>query len=147
MNIIKPQRHDHNRKTISKNISDKLCINNYNSSNHQNYTAMSHEKLRNIKFKGVFADFEQTSNNDTAPYRSNHCDIPTFLHLSMGGVYQNNSGKINKIIFDCRDEIDKYCDSTELWWEINNNGIEHIDECTEEIRSIFYRACDELTNL
>ena len=40
MNIIKPQRHDHNRKTISKNISDKLCINNNNSSNNQNYTAM-----------------------------------------------------------------------------------------------------------
>jgi len=100
----------------------------------------------NIKRIGISNDKVTFLFEANGEFLEGNRDIPMFLHKVMGNVYKINNTDLRKIATNCKKDISKVCNFKDFWHEINYNGMEKMDEMTKEIRSIFYRACDEINN-
>ena len=101
--------------------------------------------MKNTKIKNIGISHDEITFL-TSDLKGGACDIPIFLHNAMIKKYSFNHRDLNKIVKDCRINISNLCNFSDFSHEIENNGIEKMDEMTEEIRSIFYKACDEINN-
>jgi len=112
---------------------------------------MSHQKLNSIKIDKYNnrVVFMEKSNNDTSPFRHGDATIPLFIHLCWGNVYQHSNKLINSIINEMQKEFSKLVSNVDdLWWTfdkcIQNDTMQEI---REDLRVIFYKYCDKISNI
>lgn len=111
---------------------------------------MSYQKLKQIRVDkhNMRVVFMEKCNNDTLPYRHGDSSIPFFVHSCWGNIYQHNNNKINEAIKQMEEEFKPLVISVDdLWWTfdkcIQNDTMQEI---REDLRNVFYKTCDKISN-